>query len=99
MARRMRATHTGAGKYRGNRPHRPASQFLGCRRVPRHRQRTTLELRRVREAQEQMVRDSLVNCELCFMQIYLKNCSGKRNRRGRIAISLIARIPSSIINT
>lgn len=31
MARGMRATHTGAGKYRGDRPHRPASQFPGCR--------------------------------------------------------------------
>lgn len=56
MARRMRATHTRAGKYRRDRPYCPASQFPGCRRVPRHRQHTTLELRRVREAQEQMVR-------------------------------------------
>lgn len=56
MARGMRATHTRARKYRGDRPHCPASQFPGCRRVPRHRQRTALELRRVREAQEQMVR-------------------------------------------
>ena len=56
MARRMRVTYTGTRKHRGDSPYGSSSKFLGRRRIPRDRQHTSLQLRCVREAKEQMVR-------------------------------------------